>query len=264
MVASNGAVVAVPATGSNVTLTTDDAAKFVSDSGSYRGTLNGGGNVQLASVPHSHCIYGKASCTATTKHSNFSTTKELWMDLDGNLWTGNTVLTVSTKGSYSSNKYYELAAGSSVVSYYLSGDLELDYPIYITKGTVSLCLNGHELKLAPVGTNNSASGVITLDYTYYDSGNSSGGSAILNLTDCKPDGKVGTVTHSNDGEGYGVELSNGAFNMYGSSITGNTATNNGGGVYVSNGIGSIGKFTMSGGEISGNTADSYWSGVIRK
>ena len=289
MVASNGAVVAVPATGSNVTLTTDDAAKFVSDSGSYRGTINGDGNVQLASVPHSHCIYGEASCTATTKHSNFSTTKELWMDLNGNLWTGNTVLTVSTKGSYSSNKYYELAAGSSVVSYYLSGDLELDYPIYITKGTVSLCLNGHELKLAPVGTNNSASGVITLDYTYYDSGNSSGGSAILNLTDCKPDGKVGTVTHSNDGEGYGVELSNGAFNMYGGSITGNkttggvrvnsgtvfslyggsitgnTATNNGGGgVYVSNGIGSIGKFTMSGGEIGGNTADSYWSGVIRK
>ena len=286
MAASNGAVVAVPATGSNVTLTTDDAAKFVSDSGSYRGTLNGGGNVQLASVPHSHCIYGEASCTATTKHSNFSTTKELWMDLNGNLWTGNTVLTVSTKGSYSSNKYYELAAGSSVVSYYLSGDLELDYPIYITKGTVSLCLNGHELKLAPVGTNNSASGVITLDYTYYDSGNSSGGSAILNLTDCKPDGKVGTVTHSNDGEGYGVELSNGAFIMYGGSITGNTATNNGGvyvsgggtfnmlggeitgntaagsgGVYVSNGIGSIGKFTMSGGEISGNTADSYGGGV---
>ena len=293
MVASNGAVVAVPATGSNVTLTTDDAAKFVSDSGSYRGTLNGGGNVQLASVPHSHCIYGEASCTATTKHSNFSTTKELWMDLNGNLWTGNTVLTVSTKGSYSSNKYYELAAGSSggTVTYYLGGDLELDYPIYITRGTVRLCLNGHELKLAPVGTNNSASGVITLDYTYYDSGNSSGGSAILNLTDCKPDGKVGTVTHSNDGEGYGVELSNGAFNMYGGSITGNTATNNGGGVYVSgggtfnmlggeitgntaagsgggvyvsNGIGSIGKFTMSGGEISGNTADSYWSGVIRK
>ena len=260
VVASNGAVVAVPATGSNVTLTTDDAAKFVSDSdGSYRGTLNGDGNVKLASVPHSHCIYGETNCTDGTNHgSSRIFAGELWMDPDGNLWTGNTALTVSTKGSYGSNKYYELAAGSSsgTVTYYLGGDLELDYPIYITRGTVRLCLNGHELKLAPVGTNNSVSGVITLDYTYYNSGNSSGGSAILNLTDCKPDGKVGTVTHSNDGKGRGVELSNGAFNMYGGSITGNKTT--GGGVYVDSGT----AFSLYGGSITGNTAANNGGGGV--
>lgn len=60
----------------------------------------------------------------------------------------------------------------------------------------------------------------------------------------------------------GVRVNSGTvFSLYGGEITGNTAAGSGGGVYVSNGIGSIGKFTMSGGEISGNTADSYGGGV---
>ena len=61
------------------------------------------------------------------------------------------------------------------------------------------------------------------------------------------------------GTGTGVDVSSGSskFNMYGGSITGNTVTGSGGGVYMASGA----EFTMNGGEISGNTSSSYGGGV---
>jgi predicted outer membrane repeat protein len=53
--------------------------------------------------------------------------------------------------------------------------------------------------------------------------------------------------------------------MNGGEISGNTARENGGGVYVSGGGEYYnGIFTMSGGEISGNTAGEYGGGVYVK
>jgi hypothetical protein len=58
-------------------------------------------------------------------------------------------------------------------------------------------------------------------------------------------------------EGGGVLVSSGTFTMTGGAVIGNTASGlSGGGVYVSNGT-----FTMSGGMVTGNTADGYAGGV---
>ena len=254
-----GTVVAVPDTSSGATLRDTDAAKFVSDSGSYRGTLKDG-NVQLASAPHSHYLCGGTDkCTKVghecKKETSFT---ELWMDADGNLWTGNTVLPLTTYSRNNSQKYYELAItdSSSIVSYYLSDDLDLNYPIYITNKAVSLCLNGHTLTAA--GDYNT----ITLNGKYYKGGNSGndGSGMHLNLTDCKDNGKV---THASGEKGSGVCMESGtSFNLFNGSITGNTAagsTNiygNGGGVYAGGGT-----FRMYGGSIAGNAADDNGGGV---
>ncbi len=253
---SLGAVVAVPS--SDVTLTESDAAKFVSDKdGMYRGQLSDDKtSVVLASVFHEHCIYGETNCTDTENHgSSRGFGSELWMDPSGTLWIGNTMLNVTTA---SNESYYELAAGSSsgTATYYLGSDLDLQYPLYITQGTVRLCLNGHELKLTPIN-----------EYSIYSVITLQGSSVNLNLTDCKDSGKV---THADGKKGSGVNLKSASysqniiFNMYGGSITGNTASGrtsldsgDGGGVYMNSGT----VFNMYGGSITGNTATDNGGGV---
>jgi len=67
----------------------------------------------------------------------------------------------------------------------------------------------------------------------------------------------GTISgNTSSSSGGGVYVNDGTFTMSGGEISGNTASGNGGGVYVQQ----EGTFTMSGGEISGNTA-SYGGGV---
>ena len=134
---------------------------------------------------------------------------------------------------------------------------------------VVLCLNGKAI------TGANGQDVITVN-----------NGVTFTLCDCKSSGSTGKVTHSN-GTGSGVYV-NGTFNMYGGSISGNSAiygggvriertiknpvfnmyggeiTNNkaassggfGGGVYVCDGT-----FKMSGGEITGNTATNTGGGV---
>ena len=264
-----GTVVAVPDTSSGATLRDTDAAKFVSDSGSYRGTLDGT-SVKLASVTHSHYLCGGTDkCTKVghecKKETSFT---ELWMDADGNLWTGNTVLPLTTYYRNNSQKYYELAItdSSDVVSYYLSDDLDLNYPIYITNKAVSLCLNGHTLRSqkAAEDTSDTNYNVITLNGKYYQGGkgnNGNGGSGMhLNLTDC---GTTGKVTHATGEKGSGVCMESGtSFNLFNGSITGNKVNSvgfisgSGGGVYAGGNT-----FYMYGGSIAGNTADDNGGGV---
>ena len=168
------------------------------------------------------------------------------------------------------------------------GDPEGTYYCYLTKEigapsysftfrgakNVVLCLNGHTI----TGAEDSSKPVITVEegktFTLCDCG---GEGQIIQVSQYSQGGvyvESGTFTISGNAnisgnkagatgcKGGGVYVSGGGtFNMLGGEITGNTAAGSGGGVYVSNGIGSIGKFTMSGGEISGNTADSYGGGV---
>ena len=76
----------------------------------------------------------------------------------------------------------------------------------------------------------------------------------LTITDCKPTGQQGKITHT-EGNGVGVYVNGSTFNMYGGCISGNTNTgSNGGGVSVA------GTFNMYGGTISGNTADQGGAG----
>ena len=126
-------------------------------------------------------------------------------------------------------------------NYYLRTDVEnykafsvvkINHTIVI-KGNVTICLNGQTIE-------SSAKDQPVFEVT---------SGSTLTLTDCQ--NNKGKVTHASDGSGCGVKVeSGGIFNMYGGTISGNTATK-GGGVYVSGGNS---KFNMYGGTITDNTA----------
>ena len=128
---------------------------------------------------------------------------------------------------------------------------------------VVLCLNGHDIICSKDGAN-----TIKL---------ANGGS--FTLSDCKGTGRI---THADGLTGTGVYLDpNGTFTMYGGSISGNSAAEKGGGVYMDRGTfrmlgGSVsgnkakygggvyvysGVFTLSGGTVSGNSSDEDGAGV---
>ena len=135
-------------------------------------------------------------------------------------------------------------------SLYIGGDNE--------KSTVNLDLQGHSLDSEDCA-------IIVMDgstLNLYDSGQ--GGSGGEDLTG-SISGKTGLSLKDDDGAEYvyagGVGVY-GTFNMYGGSITGNTAGKDdqigyGGGVYVFGGA----TFNMYGGTISGNTATTHGGGV---
>ena len=113
-------------------------------------------------------------------------------------------------------------------NYYLTKDVVLT-GVWKCSKDVNLCLNGKRI---------TANG----DFDCIEVTSSS---CTLTLCDCAGGG---CITHSS-GTGHGVNTT-GTFNMYGGTISGNTAGANdvgGGGVIVR------GRFTMNGGTISGNT-----------
>ena len=169
-------------------------------------------------------------------------------------------------------------------SYYLTKNVEYfdegAWTIYNNKN-ISLCLNGHSI----TRTNNGP--VIMLDFdqnaidwSVVDFEHMENYYPTLNLFD--EEGDLGKITHGENSDGGGVDVSSGTFNMYGGSIentkgsgvfvdyfskfnmyggkiSGNT-TYNGGGVFVDGSDGDGGMFNMYGGKISGNTAE-YGGGV---
>ncbi|OLA39295.1 MAG: hypothetical protein BHW35_00350 [Firmicutes bacterium CAG:176_63_11] len=128
---------------------------------------------------------------------------------------------------------------------------------------VVLCLNGYDIICSKDGAN-----TIKL---------ANGGS--FTLSDCKGTGRI---THTDGLTGTGVYLDpDGTFTMYGGSISGNSAAEKGGGVYMTRSTfrmlgGSVsgnkakygggvyvysGVFTLSGGTVSGNSSDEDGAGV---
>lgn len=133
---------------------------------------------------------------------------------EGSSWTGVSSLTEITNAGY----------------YYLTADVTLDQTWTPADGTV-LDLNGHSITMQQEGDAIKVTGSFT-------------------LTDCK-DGKTkyGKITHKTGVNGRGVNVSEGStFTMYGGSITGNTMTDDGGGIWADRKA----VITMYGGEISGN------------
>ena len=154
--------------------------------------------------------------------------------------------------------------------YYLTNNVEIKSGWQLTAQCkyIVICLNGYSITSESGQTINITSG-----------------GEIFTITDCKPAGQQGKITHT-EGNGVGVFVNNSIFNMYGGCISGNTNTSgNGGGVSVvgtfnmyggtisentgaSGGgvrVGSDnirGTFNMYGGTISGNTADVYGGGVF--
>ena len=124
--------------------------------------------------------------------------------------------------------------------YYLTNNVYIGKTWKPVNGVV-LCLNGNSIVAAG-----------KFDTISVDTG------VTFTLTDCKPEGTAGQITHSFDGNdryiSRGVDV-NGTFNLYDGSIAGNDTgrkANPGGGVGVADG----GTFNMYGGTITGNTASS--------
>ena len=128
---------------------------------------------------------------------------------------------------------------------------------------VVLCLNGYDIICSKDGAN-----TIKLANGHN-----------FTLSDCKGTGRI---THADGLTGTGVYLdSAGTFTLYGGSISGNSAAEKGGGVYMTRGTfrmlgGSVsgnkakygggvyvysGVFTLSGGTVSGNSSDEDGAGV---
>ena len=121
----------------------------------------------------------------------------------------------------------------AVGNYYLMNDVTLSSEYWDHDNGVVLCLNGH-----------------TITVEAKDSGIIVGNGKTFTLCDCKDSGKIthGTDSNGEKYDGRGVDVSQGTFNMYGGSITGNTE-NTGAGVSMYNGT-----FNMYGGSITGNEA----------
>lgn len=217
----------------------------------------------VAEGEHIHCLCGKERHDVGnhTTDSQVTFTK-LWMD-NGKLKIGDTELPATVtqdKGYFDQGQNvmcYELPAGN----YYLGSSITLDYPIYIASHyaiasaskDVKLCLNGYTIK-----ANGDFSAIVC---------SSALSKTTFTLTDCQQ--KAGTITHTAGKTGSGVLLyslgikpnGNGTrFNMYGGSITGNTAKY-GGGVNIEGARGEGGIFNLYGGVISGNTANDAGGGV---
>ena len=132
----------------------------------------------------------------------------------------------STAGSNGYTIYYNGA-------YYLSGNMTLNAPIYITKD-VTICLNGHSITM-----NADKAAIANAD------------NSKLTLCDCEGGG---TITHGTDSgkkhTGCGVQVNyGGTLLLYGGSITGNETEKSGAGVHVNSG----GSFAMYGGSVTDNT-----------
>ena len=234
--------------GSGYTITDADKASFYSDNISYQVVHEGDKLVLKASTPTP-----PPPPPTPTEHKHFLCGKT--HTAIGDHKTDTQI--IFTKWTN------ENALPDTQGSYYLDKDVTLSTNWIPADGTV-LCLNGHSIKAA-----GNITAIIVND------------NRTFTLCDCKGEGTAyGKITHPVGNTGSGVYV-RGTFNMYGGSITNNTA-NQGGGVYIVNGGafnlfgGSItnntadngggvyvggGQFTMYGGEISGNTATVSGGGV---
>ncbi|WP_419505917.1 S-layer homology domain-containing protein [Dysosmobacter sp.] len=208
---------------------------------------------------HTHCLCGKSGCTEADRveiafskwlTSDREQTSNSWRLDCGNVGdtTGNRVDSENGNGNWvlEDGRYY-LRTG--VENYTKYSEVKIDRTIVI-RGDVTICLNGQTLESS---AKDQPVFLVEADST-------------LTLTDCK--GNMGKVKHTSDGSGSGVKVeSGGTFNMYGGTISGNTATNGGGvGVY---GTGSAfatngSAFIMNGGAISGNTATNNGGVYVSK
>ena len=213
----------------------------------------------------SYDYYGPGSCTCSPKETyktNFTT----------ELRQGDDTLTKGSDPWSATDSDYELGNGT----YYLASNLTLEHGILIT-GNVTLCLNGHSITCDAGDDTSNPIPVIKVSETGH-----------FTLTNCQTHWEDYKITHTEGKYGCGV-YNKGTFNMYGGTISGNTAVK-GGGVYnertfnlyggkisdnkaVGNkstfnngeggGVYNEGTFKLSGGTISGNTA-GYGGGVYNK
>ena len=199
------------------------------------------------STLHTHYLCGNGqACSHVGGHSEDSKTTfatAIRQDENGYVWVGD--------GTQEQPYQCVLSEGT----YYLATDLVLKGPPNLKKfgcicidSDVTLCLNGHTITIID-------------DRDAFDIRKSmESNPPTLTLTDCKNSGQI---THDSSFLGNGVSLHQSCnFIMYGGSITGNSVSGSGGGVYVSAQDGTQGRFAMYGGSITGNNAASFGSGGV--
>lgn len=182
---------------------------------------------------HTHCFCGgSVNAGDHTSHSNVTYTA----------WTGRS----------------SIFAKSDTAYVYLTKNITLDYHFYIQEGkTLYLCLNGHTLNLDEYNilVYNRGGTLYLCDCSADKTGTISGGSnRCISVDDAAESTSTfnmygGTLRNGKSSNGAGVEVANGTMNMYGGTITENTATRDGGGIYV----GTKGTLNLYGGTITNNT-----------
>ena len=202
------------------TLTANDLAAFSSDTDDYTKYELDNAVIFSNGKLHVHCGCGTVDCTLT-RHENV-------------LWTA-----ISTE-----EELRAITGGSDRQYYYLTNNIELNNTSWNLTGSVSICLNGYSI---------TATG--DFDAITVGSGNSS---TTGNLHVCNCSGN-GEITHVDGKTGRGVYVtpcSN--FSLWGGSITGNSTSDYGGGVYLNGGFG-----YMFGGSITNNSAKDGGGVAIR-
>ena len=130
---------------------------------------------------------------------------------------------------------------TSAGNYYLASDVTISATWSTPSGKTNLCLDGHTISLSGTGS------VINIT-----------NGSTLAVYDCESTGSAGSITGGNNsGNGGGVNVAAGTFELHGGSIEGNVA-GNGAGVSVSN----SGTFRMSGGAIQYNAGYGNTGGVL--
>lgn len=212
--------------GKNYTIKDADLKKFSLKNG-YEVTLNDKGNGVLI-LPHRHTL-----CNGSWPHTGAGHSGSCDTSIKFDEWTD----------AAAREKYGATATAANCLpnegSWYLTNSVTLTKTHEVNGGKLNLCLNGNKVTLNEDGA------VFSVK---------SGG--VLNLTDCQGT-SCGSVTHagSNNGTGVSVEAGSdgttaGTFNLYNGKITGNSNSDNGGGVSVL----SDGRFNMYGGTITENKA----------
>ena len=248
--------------------------------------------MMVAEGEHTHCICGKEHHDIGDHKADSQVTfMKLWMD-KGILKIDDAEVEKKSDIIGYSGECYVLPLGD----YYLDSDLTLSCPIYIgqevnqdpTAKVVNLCLNDNSITadgdfdaIILFRGNSTAKMVLSLTdcqgtgkITHADGKNGCGvyvdafHRATFNMYRGSITGNNGHASSSNTStpDGGGVYMNNtthmrndgGIFNMYGGTISNNSATN-GGGLFMCNNVGNI--FRMYGGSITGNKATGMGGGV---
>ena len=193
----------------------DDLNAFSSDTGYDKYALENAVNFSNGEL-HVHGECGTVDCTHTT-HENV-------------LWTA-----IRTEAELRAIK-----GGTATQYYYLTNDIKLNGTSWNPTGRIALCLNGYSII-----ANGNFDTIIVNDGT--------NSAASLTLCDCNGSGNnKGEITHADGTTGRGVYVTtSGWFYQYGGNITGNSTSDNGGGVYLDGSF-----FYMYGGRITDNSANN--------
>ncbi len=168
--------------------------------------------------------------------------------------------TACTKANYLRQIFWN--ENVDVAYAYLENDMTLDYNLSIQEGkTLYLCLNGHTLNLGEytILVGSYGAKLYLCDCSAQKTGTVSGGGSkgcvsVFDAADYKATFNMygGTLRDGNRSSGGGVDVEIGTMNMYGGTITENTATRDGGGIYV----GAKSALNLYGGTITKNTVST--------